>query len=305
MKQRNNRPRGAITIRTYAELEQFVGAFGRGLLNLLIIIGAAGLQKSRVVRAAVGAEATYVEGNATAFQIYRDLYDGRDRLVVLDDVDGLYADRQAVRLLKNLAQTEAVKSVAWNSASRQLEGDGIPRRFDTRSRVLIVGNDWKSLNGNVAAVVDRGHLGFFEPSPAEVHRRVASWFRDQEVFDFLADHMHLVEAPSMRQYVGASELKAAGMDWRGVTLQGMLSGPALRVASLKADLSFASEEDRGKAFTAAGWGCRATYFNHARKLSPPGEVERIILPTCQVDASGSDPSLLEVLRRRPGRLGDG
>ena len=204
MNKRNGNTPGAITIATYAELERFVGAFGRGRLNLLIIIGAAGLQESRVVRAAVGYEATYVEGNATAFQLYRELYEGRDRLMVRDDVVGLHVDR----LLDSLCQTQAVKTVAWNSASRQLEGDGIPRRFDTRSRMVIVGNDWKTLNANVAAVEGRGHLVFFEPTPEEVHRRVASWFRDQEVFDFVAGDLHLITTASMRRYVAATELKA-------------------------------------------------------------------------------------------------
>ena len=305
MRHNTGRPAGAITIRTYAELEQFVGAFGRGLLNLLILVGAAGLQKSRVVREAVGAGATDIEGNATAFAPYCDLWEGRDRPAVLDDVDGLYADRNAVRLLKSLCQTEAVKTVAWNSTARQLDRRDIPRRFRTRSRVAIIANDWRTLNANVASLEDRGQVVDFEPSALEVHRRVATWFRDQEVFDFLGRHLHLIPSPSMRHYARALELKSAGVDWRAASLGIWLSGPALLVAKLKADPSFGSEEDRVRAFVDQGGGCRATYFNHARKLQAPAEPPHIDLAANQHDADGAAPDLLSLLRRRHGLLGNG
>ncbi len=36
-------PPGALVLRTYRELDQFVGAFAEGLLNLLLIIGRPGV----------------------------------------------------------------------------------------------------------------------------------------------------------------------------------------------------------------------------------------------------------------------
>jgi hypothetical protein len=41
---------------------------------------------------------------------------------------------------------------------------------------------------------------------------------------------------------------------------------ALLAAKLRADPSYPSEEARARAFVALGGGCRATYFNHARRL---------------------------------------
>ena len=64
--------------------------------------------------------------------------------VVIDDVDALYADRSGVRLLKCLCQTEEEKAVAWHSDARSLERQGIPREFTTKSRVVIIANDWKT-----------------------------------------------------------------------------------------------------------------------------------------------------------------
>ena len=41
--------KNAIRLQTYGELRQFVQAFAEGHLNLLILIGSAGLAKSRIV----------------------------------------------------------------------------------------------------------------------------------------------------------------------------------------------------------------------------------------------------------------
>jgi len=94
-----------------------------------------------------------------------------------------------------------------------------------------------------------------------VHNRTAEWFWDQEVFDFLADRLHLIREASMRHYVAAWEPKQAGLDWRSLVLSRCLSGSALLVAQLKADPRYVSEAERVQAFIAKGGGSRSTYFN--------------------------------------------
>lgn len=66
-----------------------------------------------------------------------------------------------------------------------------------------------------SAVEDQGDVLLFEPSGLEVHRRTAAWFWDQEIFDFVGDHLYLIDEPFMRDYYRAWELKRAGMDWQG------------------------------------------------------------------------------------------
>ena len=56
----------------------------------------------------------------------------------------------------------------------------------------------------------------FEPSAAEVHRKAGTWFDDAEIYEWFAANLHRVREPSMRHYVRARELKAAGMDWTEV-----------------------------------------------------------------------------------------
>jgi len=135
--------------------------------------------------------------------------------------------------------------------------------------VAIIANRWATVNADVAALEDRGHMIVFDPAPVEIHQQAALWFHDQEVFDFIAEYLHLIVNHSFRTYLLASELKKARMDWKRTILSRFLSGPALLVAQLKADPTFKSEEQRAKAFRAGGGGNRATYFNYVKRLYPP------------------------------------
>ncbi len=297
----NSKPKNALIITTYGELDQYVRGWATGYMNLLILIGRPGTQKSTTVRQAVGAQVCWIDGHATAFAIYCELWESRNQPVVLDDVDSLYADRQGVRLLKAVCQTERTKTVAWLSNAARLDKQGIPRRFTTTSRVAILANAWQTLNANVQAVEDRGHVVLFEPSPLEVHRRTGQWFWDQEVFDFIGARLHLFPELSMRLYSQAWELKNAGIDWRSFIIGRCLSGPARLVAELKDDPSFTSEEERVQAFIARGGGCRATYFNHAKRIQSAVAPPPIRLANRPPVVSDPRIELLKLLRRRQGR----
>ena len=211
-------------------------------------------------------KACWIEGNATPFGMYAKLYRHRDEFVVIDDVDALYADRSGVRLLKCLCQTEEEKAVAWHSDARSLERQGIPREFTTRSRLVIISNDWKTLNKNVAALQDRGHVLLFQPSVAEVHAQAGRWFDDQEIYQWFAANLHRVREPSLRHYVRAKELKAAGMNWTDVLAIEDENPRARLAAELLASNAHGSTAERVKAFVEQGGGCRATFFNYRRYL---------------------------------------
>ena len=299
-------PTHALRLTTYSELEQYVRAFAARHLNLLMIFGPPGVGKSRSVRQAIGSQVCWIGGQATPFGIYLQAYEHRHEPIVLDDVDCLYANRLGIRLLKALGQTESTKTVSWQTAAPALKKCGIPRQFATTSRVALVGNDWKTLNADVAALQDRGHLLLFEPAPVEVHRQAARWFWDQEIFDFVACHLHLMAQHSLRTYCHAWELKQAGLDWRQGVLCRCLTGVALAVAKLKANPNFASEAERVRAFVRSGAGCRASYFRHAKKLQPAARSQKIMLAQATPPVNEVPPrSHLDQLRRRFGRLGNG
>ena len=265
-KRRHGKPHKAVHVTTYDRLEEYLRAFAAGHFHLLVLVGAGGLAKSRSVRACPGWEGVLDRGQRHPVWHVRELYRHRDEFVVIDDVDALYADRSGVRLLKCLCQTEEAKAVAWHSDARSLERQGIPREFVTKSRVAIIANDWKTLDANVAALQDRGHVLLFQPGAAEVHRKAGTWFDDPEIYQWFATNLHRVREPSLRHYVRAKELKAAGMDWTEV-LAAEAENPRARLAAeLLASAAYGSTAARVQAFIEQGGGCRATFFNYRRYL---------------------------------------
>lgn len=301
-----NLPSHATTLTTYAELKQYAQAFAAGHLQNVAVLGAPGLAKSTVVAAELGSKTCWISGNASAFGIYIQAYEHRDQPIVLDDVDGLHKNPAGIRLLKSLCQTDPIRTLSWTTRAPELDRQGVPRQFNTTSPVVLIANDWTSVGPNLAAVEDRMHVISFEPAPGEIHLHAAAWYWDQEIFDFIGRHLVAMERHSLRLYVRAFELKTAQMDWKHAVLSSCFTGPALAVAQLKADPSFASEEDRVRAFAAQGFGCRATYFNHARRIPATSEVPAITLAqTARPEPVAEPLSLTDLLRRRHKNLGEG
>jgi Tfp pilus assembly ATPase PilU len=129
MRSGRRRPRSITPITTYEEKEEYARAFAQGHLKLLILRGRSGMGKSRVLEAAISHRAEWITGHVTAFELYRELWRHRNRPIVLDDVDGLFADKSTVRLLKALCQTEPVLQIARHSATSLLEDEAIPLRI--------------------------------------------------------------------------------------------------------------------------------------------------------------------------------
>jgi hypothetical protein len=272
-----NRPREAIKLSTYSQLDLYLAKFAAGELGLVLLLGRHGTGKSESVKRAFGAvtatndaEANllYVEGHVKAYGLYASLWAFRDRPVILDDLDRLYADADCVRLLKPLCNSEPVKRVAWLT-NLTLNSEGIPFSFSTTSRVILIANEWRTLNPNVRALEDRAIILHFDPSNAEVHRQVATWFRDADVYRFIAGILPSIKSLSMRHYWKASQLRRAGLaDWRESLLDMVLPDPRLVcVAALQHDPGLGSERERVKRFVEATGYSRATYFRAKARLA--------------------------------------
>jgi hypothetical protein len=260
-----------LTIKKYNELDRVVKVFAAGNYNLFVLLGGPGQAKSRTVRAAVEASGepfVWVKNTVSAFRLYLDLFKNRNaKLLVIDDVDSFYSDRNLVRLLKCLCETEAVKTLAWHTDAARLEKEGVPREFDASLKVAIISNDLKRLNVNVGALEDRGRVFSFEPEAREVHERAKGFFGDQEIVEFVGARLHLVNGRlSLRDYWKAYEDKLGGLDWRRMFLEDKgVSDEGLILAELM-ETSYATEEERIRDFVRLTGRSRATYFRRKQAM---------------------------------------
>src|SRR5262245_41013183 len=124
-------PPHALRLASYTELEAYVHAFAAGHLHLLIPFGPPADGNTHCVRQALDRSVGWISGQATPLGIYLEAYQHRHQPLVLDDVDGLYADRSGIRLLKALCQSEPTKILSWHSTTPVLKRQEVPSRFTT------------------------------------------------------------------------------------------------------------------------------------------------------------------------------
>jgi hypothetical protein len=257
-------------LRTYAEARTWIERYATGDFKLLFIIGRPGLAKSQMAKQALGERPhAYFECHATKLAFYCKLFEHRDQPVVIDDENSLVKDPGKLALVNCLCQTNPVKTLRWDSTTKILEERGVPAEFDTASPVLVITNHLRNISAQVTAMLDRGQPLLFEPPGEEIHREAANWFTDKEIYAFIGDCLALIPDLSMRDYVKALEIKKAGLDWKELLKQQWRCGKLSRVLELVRDSSFASEEERVRAFAGAG-GSRATYFRCVAKLKRLG-----------------------------------
>lgn len=275
-------PYSAQRVTAYAVFDRIVRGFLSGTMSQLIV-GPRGVQKSRTIEGLLGGSVQYVVGRTTTWGLYHALYLHRDRLIVLDDLDRLYALPDAVALLKCVAAKAVRKTVGWNS-DRTLKDADVPRSFATTSRVILVANRWVTSNDDVLALEDRCITVFFQPGPAEVHARARTWVvpQDAEVYDFVGAHLGRCRELSMRLYDTAMEYRRYGLDWRRVVLELLDAGPPEEepeapeqvVQSLQAT-DLPSHRDRVRAFRKRTGQSQATYYRIRKRLldgqSPRGK----------------------------------
>ncbi len=223
-----NRPHKVLHLTTYDRLEAYLRAFAEGHFHLLILVGTGGLAKSRSVRAALGGQGCWIEGNATPFGMYVKLYRHRDQFVVIDDVDALYADRSGVRLLKCLCQTEEEKAVAWHSDARTPGAAGHPAGVHHQEPGRHHLQRLEDAQQERGGAPGPRACALVPAAAAEVHRKAGKWFDDREIYEWFGNNLHRVREPSLRHYVRARELKAAGMDWTEVLAAGRRQPGAAR-----------------------------------------------------------------------------
>lgn len=267
----------AIVLDRYVDLEQFLHSFTNGGLDLLLIIGRPGTGKSQAVRSMLDRTVLktehgeqgllYVEGHMGSFGLYRQLYQHRDCPVVIDDFDRLHSRPDCIRLLKPLCNNTQKKRITWYSNATHHQSD-LPDSFTTESRVVLIANDWRSLNHDVRALEDRAIVVEFAPSNQAVHEYVGGWFDDTVIYNLIATVLSVSPPISIRSYLKGRSLRDAGLpSWKQAVLQMVLGDPILAtVAELRSSV-FGSEADRVAAFSQRTGRSRATYFRLKRQIT--------------------------------------
>lgn len=121
-----------------------------GNIRSLIVSGSAGVGKTftleRKLEAAedegkiISYEST--KGTISAIGLYETLYNNREKgqVLLLDDVDRVFYDDEALNILKAALDTSAVRTISWSKASKYLEDSKVPNRFQYEGQIVFITN---------------------------------------------------------------------------------------------------------------------------------------------------------------------
>ena len=162
------------------------------------------------------------------------------------------------------------------STVKDLERNNVPTSFQTASKCAFLMNRFVASrqDGFFEAVLDRGHVFYFDPPVLARHLYVATWFHDQGIHDFVGANLHRVNNLTARTYNLLYQKKQAGHDWQGYFFERFCHDNVLQVVQeLENDTLFTTVEGRVAEFVRRKLGCRRTYFNFKEELSANGQLD--------------------------------
>ncbi len=266
----------------FSDLSAWAEAFAVGEFSSVLCIGRRGLSKTTTFTNALESELgpsesqpgdpwLYVSARLSPFEMYRQAFLFRDRPLLIDDVDALLKDRQAVALLKSLMQDELPRRVSWYTDSFGADED-IPHTFTTSSPVCILANDIGAVNANLEAVLDRAKVLEFNPTVDEVLTQCATWFDDEVVLQFVRDWQSFIGAGllTMRQLKHARDFRRSTrvvVDWEAdLLVQWNIDTTLIAAYRALTCPDAKTTPQRVAVFQANGGTSQATMFRHFAML---------------------------------------
>ena len=268
-----------MIVKTYKEIEFFIDMFKGGNAELLILESRGGLGKSRLIEDSLrDTHHLKILSHITPMQLYILGHKFMDSPIVIDDCDGLLHNDQNISLLKMFCETREVKRVSWLSTCSLLKEQNIPLSYETKSKVLILTNDFQTLSKKIGALQDRGWHILFEPTDKEILERIKkikgycntdlSNNEINEVYQLIETHSAFCKF-SLRTFVKGLALfkqcKGMKTDWREILLKEMELNDKLILAS-KCLNNFKNEKDRIEEWENNGFSKRSFYDYKAKLM---------------------------------------
>lgn len=239
-------------IRTrFSTLRKVTQAVKDGILGSMIVTGPPGVGKSAGILEVLQQDSVFdvlsnvplkyevMTGVSSAIGLYQKLYAFKDpkHVLVLDDCDSVFYDKDSVNLLKGALNTGKNRTITWNTESPVLRREGIPNSFNFRGNVIVVTNlkesniksksvlmDFQALSTRcqfldmqmstvremglrIKQVVDDGMLDHYNFTAEE----------KDEVVNFVLDNQHNLRDLSLRSAIKVADLKRAMPDqWKQI-----------------------------------------------------------------------------------------
>ena len=217
-----------------------------GAFNSLFISGKAGTGKTYNVEKGLKDEGLVedddyfkIAGTVSVIEMYKKLYQFKDKLLVFDDCDAVFRDEAGRNILKAALDTKKVRRISYLKKMKMLfdpkdyendleglfneiESGNVPSYFEFTGQVIFISNLKKDVADPDGAIRSRSILVDINPDDATVMERMKRLLpylepmelpikEKEEIFDFMKDS----KSVSMRTFVKAAGFKMAGLkEWK-------------------------------------------------------------------------------------------
>lgn len=215
-------------------------------MRSLFISGRAGVGKTYYVEKAISdnglienVDYVYIKGSISPINMYKKLYQFRDKLLVFDDADSVFREEDGRNILKAALDSKKKRTVSYMKLSpalydaiyamdnpdweiQQLEKGLVPNQFDFEGSVIFISNLPKEKADPDGAIRSRSILIDVNPSDMTLLERIRrllphlepkelSMDEKMEIFEFIKESKNI----SLRTFEKAAMFKVAGLaNWK-------------------------------------------------------------------------------------------
>jgi len=234
-------------------LEDMTRAVKSGHVRAMIVSGAPGVGKSWGVEKVLAKhefvaaisdneklrQFEVIKGSMTALGLYAKLYEYRSNknIIVFDDIDSILVDELSLNILKAALDTSERRTIHWNSDSRLLDREDIPKSFDFQGGVIFITNlkfndvRSKRLQEHLKALESRCHyIDLTIHTEREIMLRIRQIVNDgmlddyrfsedevTEIVEYVDDNKRNMRELSLRTVVKLADLKKSFPErWKSI-----------------------------------------------------------------------------------------
>lgn len=268
----------------YERLRENVKFLIHGDQHSLLLYSPAGYGKSFQVESVLEEEGyefmdDYMvqQGYSTPLSFYKTLYYNRDKVIVLDDIEGIIHDKKALSLLKACTwNVSDERTVTWKSTTHRL--DEVPRQFQFSGKVIICMNrkpseknqDYQALKSrSIYHELDVGFKELIDGIFPTIAKNKLPEEKAEEIVEFVKDNSNPASEIEIRDLIKSIHAykyaEEFDKDWK-MLVEGILeSDPDLNVV-WRLMREEKPVKKKIKEFREETGKSRRTYYNYREKL---------------------------------------